>query len=623
MLQRVIDQPFVIFVRIPGSGKSATAHHIAVKLKEEGYEILPIKDIKEVQTYSNPKNPQVFVIDDVFGKFVFDKEKFKKCSEYEQTFSKPIMSKTKILMTCRDTVFRNEELSETVFQKKENVIHLHSPEFILTEQDKYELLSRYKIDNGILHPRDVSKTSKMFPFLCARFSKENQFKTYGPRFFISPVPCILDLLNEMQKSNKIQYASLVLLMANQNKLSEDDFENVDAEKNKFHDVKAQILKKCTVKKETDSFKFVDALQSMDITYTTNSNSQFSFVHDSLFEIVAYHFGRQYPDIILKCMNSDYIANYIKIDKCTFVGINKKNESEEHKLSSVSQHGDTVDEQKSVVDLCIRLKEPHYQLFVERLYSDIENGEYTNVFRNEALKYPVVAQALIKIIDGKSYTELYSVFFSEAKVMPKTNLFNYLHRGSNYEYNSRPSQTERAAKTFLHCKRVICLVIYFGHHLILQSILDQILRKSGDVHNNVQASNKTTTSDHNRESIDNITGIIPSLEEQYCLLCIGCYSGELNTVSILLKYIDKNAICFDHCAYQKIFSKDLHLKNNPLVFASKNGYLNIVSELIKHGANVNSYDGSNTPLTAACRNGYLDIVIELMKAQAEINMGYNC
>lgn len=32
------------------------------------------------------------------------------------------------------------------------------------------------------------------------------------------------------------------------------------------------------------------------------------------------------------MNSDYIVNYIKIDKCFFIGINKKNDSEKYKLS---------------------------------------------------------------------------------------------------------------------------------------------------------------------------------------------------------------------------------------------------------------------------------------------------
>lgn len=32
------------------------------------------------------------------------------------------------------------------------------------------------------------------------------------------------------------------------------------------------------------------------------------------------------------MNSDYIVNYIKIEKCIFMGIEKMNESEEYKLS---------------------------------------------------------------------------------------------------------------------------------------------------------------------------------------------------------------------------------------------------------------------------------------------------
>lgn len=376
MLQRVIDQSFVIFVGSPGSGKSATAHHIALKLEKERYKILPIKDIKEIETYCDPRNPQVFVIDDVFGKFGFDKEKFKKCREYAHRFLKPIVSKTKILMTCRDTVFKHEELSETVFQKKENAIHFHSPEFTLTEQDKYELLAKYNIDKNMLPLRNVSETSNMFPFLCAQFLKENQFKAYGPKFFISPVPCILNLLNEMQKSNKIQYASLVLLMANQNKLSEDDFENVHTDENNFHDVKAQVLKKYKVKNETDSFKFLDALQSMDKTFTKSCNCQFSFVHDSLFETIAYHFGRQFPDIILKCMNSDYVANKIKIDTSTLTGIENKDESEVYKSIMNIQPGETADEQEGVVDLCIRLQEPHYQLFAERLYSDIENGEYT-------------------------------------------------------------------------------------------------------------------------------------------------------------------------------------------------------------------------------------------------------
>lgn len=73
MLEKVRNQSFVTFVGAPGAGKSATAHHIALKLQdEEGYDILPIRDIKEIETYCDPCNPQVFVIDDVLGVFGLD-----------------------------------------------------------------------------------------------------------------------------------------------------------------------------------------------------------------------------------------------------------------------------------------------------------------------------------------------------------------------------------------------------------------------------------------------------------------------------------------------------------------------------------------------------------------------
>lgn len=114
-------------------------------------------------------------------------------------------------------------------------------------------------------------------------------------------------------------------------------------------------------------------------------------------------------------------------------------------------------------------------------------------------------------------------------------------------------------------------------------------------------------------------------EQHCLLCIGCYSGDLNTIRILLKYIDKKAICIDlKNGYEKLhlYWNDLNLKISPLVIASKYGFLTIASDLIKFGANINYSDGSNTPLTAACKNGYLGIVIELINAKAKINMGTN-
>lgn len=58
-------------------------------------------------------------------------------------------------------------------------------------------------------------------------------------------------------------------------------------------------------------------------------------------------------------------------------------------------------------------------------------------------------------------------------------------------NETASDQTRARRTILYCKRVICLVIYFGHQLILESIFDKII-KLRNIHENVQMLNKQRT-----------------------------------------------------------------------------------------------------------------------------------
>lgn len=118
----------------------------------------------------------------------------------------------------------------------------------------------------------------------------------------------------------------------------------------------------------------------------------------MFEIVACHFGRQFPEVMIQYMSSDYITRYIKVDKYESENRTSANEeSSECKASS----------------LCIILTESHHQMFAKRLFTDVENGEML-VFGNEALKHPSVLQAFIGVMVGKSYRELYSLFLSELK-----------------------------------------------------------------------------------------------------------------------------------------------------------------------------------------------------------------
>lgn len=392
MLEKVRSQPYVIFVGVPGSGKTATARHIALVLQGEGYEILSIKNINDIETYCDPQNPQVFVIDDVLGKFGLDVTMYNILKKYEDILTTPKMSQTKVLMTCRELVYRNEKLSTHFLSQERNVVMLNGKDNVLNDNDKFKILARYQLGSDVLSSAEIKSSSNMFPLLCKLFSSKPNFKDYGSTFFISPVPCILDELDYMSTESKKFYASLVLLVVNQNKLSKDILDNItnaNGESN-VNEKKNNILKACKVSKDMESFRIIDALSEMEKTYTRRFGSEFTFVHDSMFEIVAFHFGRRFQGLILQYMSSDYIAHYIKLETLDSENI----ESEEKTCKDNKQITQNTVE-NSVIDLCIKLQGSHHKALAERLYIDVENGEWYNVFGNEALKRPSVVQAFIE------------------------------------------------------------------------------------------------------------------------------------------------------------------------------------------------------------------------------------
>lgn len=186
MLEQVRNQPYVTFVGVPGSGKTATVRHIALILQKEEYEILPTVDKNKIKDYCDPQKPQVFVIDDVLGLYVLERAELKPLERYRDRLIKPTFSKTKVLMTCRVSIYRNEQVFKSDLFRKENVVSFHSAENALNEKDKYDLLAIYRIDKSPFTYDKQTLTSKMFPFLCNFFSKENQIKSYGHRFFQIP-----------------------------------------------------------------------------------------------------------------------------------------------------------------------------------------------------------------------------------------------------------------------------------------------------------------------------------------------------------------------------------------------------------------------------------------------------
>lgn len=676
MLAQVRSQSYVTFVGVPGSGKTATARHIALKLREEGYEILSIKIISDVDTYCNPNNPQVFVIDDILGRYGLEVETYNLLNKYENTLKEPKMSKTKVLMTCRELVYRYEMLSECFLCKQDNVVLLHSEEYALNDMDIRELLAKYQLGSDFLSSSEKKSLSKMFPFLCKLYSSKKGLKLYGSKFFISPVPWILDELQNMRRHAMKNYVSLVLLMANESRLSEDILNNItnDIDEVNLNEKKRKFLEACKVNPNMAYFEIIDALSEMEGTYTKKCGITYTFVHDSMFEIVAYHFGRQFPELMLQYMNSDYVAHYIKLESSD----KEDKEYKGGKTGDDKEYKEIATEKESVIDLCLKLQKSQHNTLAVRLFRDVENGEFFNVFGNGALKHKSVRGAFIEVMMGKTYTELHKVFLSEIKekfnsyhyINPKTEsvMRNYLGMIDEMLINTRFKIYNETSL------RAISWVIYHGHHQILHYITDRTIEENSntnalfqnsynkdDIRNiiesqvyNVIPSKKNTDNVNNnvsnnfitickRESvamycraedsehkacrrnnsmaggntwIESETDIYsePVIVEQNRLLCLGCYSGDLNTVSILLKHVNGSAINITKMWLNRSYSK-----LDPLSIACSLGYLDIATKLITAGANVNQKYYARSPLICACENGHKSVVEKLINEGANVNV----
>ncbi|CAG2216442.1 unnamed protein product [Mytilus edulis] len=119
ILQSLKNSRGVIITGSPGCGKSAAAHHVAFELENEGYEILPCDDPSEIVKHLSTEKFQVFVIDDVCGKFSLNQQKADSWEQNdgklnmliessnqndddEDNCSKP---EAKFIITCRENIF--------------------------------------------------------------------------------------------------------------------------------------------------------------------------------------------------------------------------------------------------------------------------------------------------------------------------------------------------------------------------------------------------------------------------------------------------------------------------------------------------------------------------------------
>lgn len=124
-----------------GVGKTVTMQHVALKMKEIGYDVIPVNDPNFIIRYHNPSNRVLFVCDDCCGistLSIIRLQQWRDCIAKIKIILKKGKSKTKILLGSRLQITKDARFKELSILHS-CVCDLNANDFRLTDIEKYKL----------------------------------------------------------------------------------------------------------------------------------------------------------------------------------------------------------------------------------------------------------------------------------------------------------------------------------------------------------------------------------------------------------------------------------------------------------------------------------------------------
>ncbi|XP_062612179.1 uncharacterized protein LOC134273967 [Saccostrea cucullata] len=303
------EESMVLIIGGNGSGKTATARHCALKLAKEGRKVVPIEDVREINSIGNNENC-VFVLDDPVGILGLDERKIEDL-EHNRTdvLQAFYYGLHKLIVTCRKIIY-NEAKHYHVFDSY-SVVDIDDEDLALNKEEKEKLIKTYEIEQFI-ESSSLEEKTFMFPLMCYMLfrKKMDASDNETPKKISNLREFLLMQLDIMARSEKtkVQYASLVLLMIAKNNLTDVILNN--------YELLRAIFDKCKIcEKIPNRTEILQNLEYLENTYVVQRKLGFTFLHHSFFEIVAFHFGarKDNQNLILQHLDVEYIANNTFID----------------------------------------------------------------------------------------------------------------------------------------------------------------------------------------------------------------------------------------------------------------------------------------------------------------------
>lgn len=298
-----------------GTGKSATMKYVSLLFQKDGFEIKPINETREIMHQKCNHKKQVFVVDDILGKYQVDRillDFWRKDTYLKMVFKD---DNTKLLCTLRRHL--QTDIQQFLTEYNTKVVDLESRDIALSETEKKGMLENYlslrnkQIDISDDELQEICSCDYAFPLLCNLFTSTAEFSRRKARFFRSPSTFFKKELDNFKRENNEVYCVLVL-----NTIFDSD------ELEQIYDITCEIdrrgdfnliLQACEVEESIPRIRLYKKLLSLSGVFVSTLNP-FTFIHDNLEETIACHFGTQFPEIIIKCCKSEFLRERVRIEK---------------------------------------------------------------------------------------------------------------------------------------------------------------------------------------------------------------------------------------------------------------------------------------------------------------------
>ncbi|CAC5425080.1 unnamed protein product [Mytilus coruscus] len=604
VLNDVETHGFVILSGPPGSGKSAIAYYAAFMLeKKHAFKIFPVSTLVEIRRYVLPDTKQVFLIDDVVGKYTVDEPCIQQWKNEKTFITQTITasSNTKVILTCRSYIYNSG------FCCKLHVLPMHCD--LLTRNLKLNIVERRQICNRYNVPELTERTVMMYdflPLLCSIFSIQENTTA----FFVNPCKVLThDMIKTKEKSD-IAYLAIALLVVKDNNI---DRQILNLQNLEIVELLKDLCIECGFKYHPLSPVLLSALCDLIGTYVMETDDGFACIHDNLFRNLSFIVGGGIMHCLLKYGSSRFLANRLQ-------------------LASIGheQHDELV----------IIVKPEQEESYFQRLLLDIRKGNHSHVFTGIQMKYLRFRTKLLKFLillkaedlkcdkhkstplhvaSEQGYEDLAHVLVELKKDQinhqdsnKRTPLYMaclgghnkvvkelHLHDKTTLEITNNDDCTPLdAASSNGHCSTVKLLLDYGANYKKKDTKMKRtpLYRACENGHYDVVRLLLSKNPDVKHTDVKGLKAIH-----------IACLTEHFDIVELLLSYKDMINECDAH-------------GRTPLFIACESNQQKMVELLLEHNANVNQTNKENmTPLHKACQIRNEVIVGRLLDKTAKVNV----